>query len=367
MVVRCGSRSSAPTIKELRVGGAAWRSGLLNEGDLLISIDGTKVVHVFFRHVCIHLHGMPARTTSAFSRNHLTAQILGMDARQIQTLILGPEGTTVNIEARSARGGRNFSVDLVRGHLGGEKEGGEESWDSQVKEAIEVAAAMHAHGTAVRDVVHALLQEMHRRDQDLDATLHSVETQYHDARLSWQDVSSSLVAFTSQITSYKTAGMGFTEVPALEDLKCDAALVARVQSSSNNAKASLARVADLALEALRQIGEGVRVQEDLQRQLTALDHFKGNQLQLETEVERLRADADARTKALRIDNSALAARLAEAEREALASKTRAKEAVKAVEQAEATSVALCKQKDALVRECAAAVEAQRSLHAAIRR
>lgn len=122
--MRSGGKATPTTIKDLRPGGSAWRSGVLNNGDVLVAVDGQNVS--------------------------------GLEVREIQALILGPQGTTVNVVARSSRGGRNFSVDLVRGDTAN----AEQSWDDEMKDSIEAATVMHSEGAAFRQVIRGLVQEV---------------------------------------------------------------------------------------------------------------------------------------------------------------------------------------------------------------
>jgi C-terminal processing protease CtpA/Prc len=289
MVVRSGGPGKPITIKDLRPGGSAWRSGVLNDGDFLVAVDGKNVS--------------------------------GMEVREIQALILGPEGTTVNVVARSSRGGRNFSVDLVRGD--GAK--AEQSWDDEVKDAIDAATAMHAEGQSIREVVRGLVQETKRRDADVEMTLRTVENSFEDARLSWQDVSSSLLSFTARQTPRKTSDAVEADSLARDvgEIQFNSNVVVAVQTNTIKSKASLARISELALESLRQISDGVKIRQDLQRQLASLDKTRGDQQLLEEEMARMRADCEARMRGLKSDNASLAARLAEAEREVQAAKVRA--------------------------------------------
>ena len=44
MVVRSGLSKTRPTtLRDVRPGGAAWRSGVLNDGDILVAVDGRNV------------------------------------------------------------------------------------------------------------------------------------------------------------------------------------------------------------------------------------------------------------------------------------------------------------------------------------
>jgi C-terminal processing protease CtpA/Prc len=235
MVVRCGNKAShtmsatPTTIKTLRPGGPAWTSGVLHDGDVLVSVDGKSVS--------------------------------GLDVREIQALILGPVGTTVNIVARPARGGRNVSVDLVRG----DAVTTEQSWDEEVSQAVNAATAMHAHGATSRKVVQGLVHEAQRKDADVEMALVTVENSYNDARLSWQDVSSAISSFSTHRESTKSisdkdgsrSGRGAldgtsdagsaTEGDAAE-FKCTEEVVSQVQAGTINSKKSLARIAELTKE-----------------------------------------------------------------------------------------------------------------------
>lgn len=288
MVVRSVS-GRATTIKDLRPGGSAWRSGVLNDGDFLVAVDGQNVS--------------------------------GMEVRDIQALILGPEGTTVNIVARSSRGGGNFSVDLIRGDAAS----AEQSGHDEVQDAIAAANAMYSEGQSIREVVRGLVQETKRRDADLEMTLQTVQNSFEDARLSWQDVSSSLLSFTARQTPHKLVDAVDADSMSenVGEIRCNPALVSAVQTNTIKSKASLARISEIALESLRQISDSVKIRQDLQRQLLSLDKYRYDQQELEEELARMRADSEARMKGMKSDNIALAARLADAEREVQAAKVRA--------------------------------------------
>jgi len=107
------------------------------------------------------------------------------------------------------------------------------------------------------------------------------------------------------------------------EIRCNPALVSAVQTNTIKSKASLARISEIALESLRQISDSVKIRQDLQRQLLSLDKYRYDQQELEEELARMRADSEARMKGMKSDNIALAARLADAEREVQAAKVRA--------------------------------------------
>ena len=165
------------------------------------------------------------------------------------------------------------------------------------------------------ELIQSLDLQVNRKDTDVELTLRTVESSFQDARLSWQDVSSGLLSFTAQNAFRKQEEAVDVLFPEGGEIKYDATLISAIQASTVKSKASLARISELALESLRQIGDGVKERQDLQRQLASLDKCRSDQQQLEDDLARMRADSEARMRGLKNDNAALSSRLAEADRE----------------------------------------------------
>ena len=229
--------SSAPIIKELRPGGPAWCSGRVQQGDMLVSVDGCSVA--------------------------------GRDAREISAMILGPAGSSVNLVVRSVSSGGTVSVDLVRRNASRAsitETGDSAEWSDEVKDAIEAATAMHAHGKEVGQVVRALLAEVQGRDDDVMRVLASAEDAFSEAQLSVQ-----AAARRSDSSGGDGEGANPPKSEGSGRAKSDVSLVEAAAAERKRSAAALERLCSLVREALRQVAAAKSMSKDMENQLAAAE------------------------------------------------------------------------------------------------
>ena len=223
------------TIKEISSDGAAAHSGLLHQGDTLLECEGRSLA--------------------------------GLSSEQVQNLILGRAGSQVHFKVRTSRG-KVLTVALVRGDQG------TKSFSDELRQAVDCAEAMHVETAKLRDLLQAVLAQVHVRENDVERTLSTVERGFADARVSWLDVSSSVHAFSvpnpGKPTSPPGDQSGLSNGCAEGNFASkspDAETASTVETGTQQSRIALARMADLTLEALRQITDLVKTRAHLKESI----------------------------------------------------------------------------------------------------